>query len=486
MDLFERIWRERLLADPQLSALRARVKEKGEDWATAMLALRLAPEREIVRLLSRHTGYPGVELSKSIIPLTVVGLLPEDLVRQRRVLPVVDAHGGLVVAMADPDNRRLADEIGFSCGRKVLCHVAVPGLLASAIEGCARAKALGEKAWRGKEAWSFSPGPEGRASIVRAEPEGGQGEGELSMVVGAEVEPEKLEVVGLLDPAFDAPELPRRAPGGELARPDDARTTRKSGLGTGKVVLVVDDDPQMRVLEKKLLEPFGCALLESGDGKQALALVREARPDLVVLDGMLPGMHGFEVCRAIKGDPDLRRTAVLMISGEHTGWQVGVDISEVYGADGFFSKPFNFEHFGRAVRRLLLADSGEDAAAKARREAALAACREAASRAREGKLAQAIDLLRAATAKDPYSAEPHFYLGQLLERSGDPYRALASLQRAAELRPDLDLPLIQLGELYQKLGFRKTAREVLTRAAEMCQDGGQRAQLQEKAAKLEG
>lgn len=502
MDLFERIRREKLLSDMDLQKARSRVIASHEDWGTAIWALKLVPERAIVRLLAAHTDYPGVELGRSIMPLANLALFPEEMLRRKRVLPLVDSHGGLVLAMADPDDDALVNELAFMSGRKILRHVAIPGALKQALDQ-ALAQNPDEVFWKGREVWQLSPGPEGRVAVVhpdeRPAPPASAREGmpeidleasdedaSLPIVLGREIDPDapgELELVGLLDPAFEVQELPPRPAAPKS--PSDAKTTQRLGLGAGKVVLIVDDDEAMRSLHKKVLEPFGCALLETGDGKEALALARDARPDLMILDAMLPGMHGFEVCRAIKGDPELRRTAVLIVSGIHTRWNVGVDVAEVYGADGFFAKPFRVDELGRAVRRcLMLGGGGEEALAKARRQAALDACREAAARGKAGKLREAVDLLRSATAKDPYSVEPHFYLGQALRAAGEPYQALASLERAVDLRPDHDQPLVALGDLYKQLGFRKTALQVFQRALEVCTEPRRRAHVEEQVREL--
>jgi len=255
-------------------------------------------------------------------------------------------------------------------------------------------------------------------------------------------------------------------------------------VGAGKTVLVVDDDREMRQMEVKIVEPMGCALLETGDGKEALALAREVRPNVVLLDAMLPGMHGFEVCRAIKGDPDLRHTGIVMISGIYTGWRIGADLKEAYGADYFFEKPFRVGEVSRAIRVLLLGGVGGDAHTRARRQEALETCREALVRAQAGRHQEAIGLLNAAVHKDPFSAEPHFLLGQVLRQAGQPYQAVAALERAAELRPDLDQTLTILGDLYLTLGFRKTARDVFKRALDACADVARGQQIQARLSQL--
>ncbi|MFZ5471331.1 MAG: response regulator [Myxococcota bacterium] len=486
MDFFERLRQVRLLSDAQLQQVRQRVLSNNEDWASAICALKLVPERDVVQLLAEHSGYPGLELTRTVFPLANLALIPEELLRKKALLPVMDVEGSLLLAMAEPDDGELVAEIGFMTGRKILPHVAVRGLILAALSSCRALMDSREQFWRGREAWKLSPGPEGRASVVRAganRPPPKEDDDDIPTIVGVELE-EKLEVVGLLDPLVDSPEPLDRGRSEQPRRPVDpeaAKTTLRGSVGVGKVILVVDDEPEMRALARRIVAPFDCAVSECGNGKEALERVHELSPDLVLLDAMLPGLHGFEVCRAIKGNPALRRTKVLMMSGIHTGWKVGVDVSEVYGADGFFEKPFKVEDFTRAIRRCLMSStSGDEQIAKARRESAMATCREAAVRARAQKTSEAIELLRAAAAKDPYCAEAHFYLGQMLRANGEPYLAIASLERAAELRPDLDDPLLALGETYLRQGFRKTAVEVFQRALEVCRDPARRATIEAK------
>lgn len=78
-------------------------------------------------------------------------------------------------------------------------------------------------------------------------------------------------------------------------------------------------------------------------------------------------------------------------------------------------------------------------------------------------------LLKAAQV-DPFSAEPHLFLGQLLRSLQRPYEAVAALERAVELRPDLFRPLAELAVAYETVGFRRTASEIYTRALAVCPD----------------
>jgi len=102
------------------------------------------------------------------------------------------------------------------------------------------------------------------------------------------------------------------------------------------VVLVVDDDHTVREIVVSYLRAGGHRVLEAGDGETALRSVREDRADLVVLDLMLPGIDGLEVCRRLREDTEV---PVIMLTalGEETDRVVGLRI----GADDYVTKPFS-------------------------------------------------------------------------------------------------------------------------------------------------
>jgi tetratricopeptide (TPR) repeat protein len=123
----------------------------------------------------------------------------------------------------------------------------------------------------------------------------------------------------------------------------------------------------------------------------------------------------------------------------------------------------------KQVRDLLLPAVSETEA-KRTRSGALALCTEAAELAKDGDSEKAMAVLLKAAQIDPFSAEPHLYLGQLLRSLQRPYEAVAALERAVELRPDLFRPLAELAVAYETVGFRRTAGEIYARALEACQD----------------
>jgi CheY-like chemotaxis protein len=233
-----------------------------------------------------------------------------------------------------------------------------------------------------------------------------------------------------------------------------------------------------------LLAPIGCTVLQAANGRAALDVTREARPDLVLLDAMLPMMPGFEVCRAVKGDPVLRPTAVILASAVHRG-VVGADVKAAFGADAFLEKPYRAEEVLRTTKLLLLGPAGDPVDAAAR-TVAEAAWRKGAQLLSAGRVDEAAALLREAAAKDDLSAEPHYYLGVALVRQGLLFEAAAAFARAAELRPDVDAAHQMLAQAYEQLGFTKSAQQAWARAIETCKDEKRKSDMQVRLMQLLG
>lgn len=116
-------------------------------------------------------------------------------------------------------------------------------------------------------------------------------------------------------------------------------------------LLIVDDEQGVRALVRMTLDSGEYEIIEAQEGREAVELAREHRPDLVLLDVMLPDMSGLEVCRAIKSDPDLCGTTVVMLTARAQTSDVG-DAEEA-GADGYFTKPFSPIALTRKVHSVL-------------------------------------------------------------------------------------------------------------------------------------
>jgi len=120
---------------------------------------------------------------------------------------------------------------------------------------------------------------------------------------------------------------------------------------TKTTILVADDDLEILALVARHLERLGARVLEASDGEEALETARAEKPDLIVLDVMMPGMSGWEVCRAVREEPDLKHTKVLMLTG--IGERLNEMTSPLYGADAFLDKPFDLDELRAQVEDLL-------------------------------------------------------------------------------------------------------------------------------------
>jgi CheY-like chemotaxis protein len=103
-------------------------------------------------------------------------------------------------------------------------------------------------------------------------------------------------------------------------------------------VLVVDDEPDVLLLCRLNLQQRGHHLLEAPDGATALELAQEHRPDVIVLDLMLPGIDGYEVLEALRGDEEMARIPVLVLTAKSL--RADRERSHGLGASAFLTKPF--------------------------------------------------------------------------------------------------------------------------------------------------
>lgn len=117
------------------------------------------------------------------------------------------------------------------------------------------------------------------------------------------------------------------------------------------LILIVDDNLQNLELMQAYLESLPCRIKTATDGLEAIRMIDEETPDLVLLDIMMPRMSGFEVCRKIKTSPDTRETVVIMVTALH---EVGdYERAVECGTNDFISKPVNKLELLTRVRSLL-------------------------------------------------------------------------------------------------------------------------------------
>ncbi|MBN1360876.1 MAG: response regulator [Sedimentisphaerales bacterium] len=118
-----------------------------------------------------------------------------------------------------------------------------------------------------------------------------------------------------------------------------------------QTILVVDDEEDIRELVQLNLSREGYKTLPCETGEEALDQARSRRPDAIVLDLMLPGMDGLEVCKRLKNDPKTQQIPLIMLTakGEEADIVAGLEV----GADDYVTKPFSGKVLVARVRRLL-------------------------------------------------------------------------------------------------------------------------------------
>jgi two-component system alkaline phosphatase synthesis response regulator PhoP len=125
-----------------------------------------------------------------------------------------------------------------------------------------------------------------------------------------------------------------------------------------KTILVVDDEPKIATLARDYLEHAGFAVLTAGDGPSALTMIRQRRPDLVVLDLGLPGLDGLDVTRELRRDSSIP-IVMLTARDDEVDKLIGLEL----GADDYLTKPFSPRELVARVRAVLRrADRPPDAA----------------------------------------------------------------------------------------------------------------------------
>jgi len=118
-----------------------------------------------------------------------------------------------------------------------------------------------------------------------------------------------------------------------------------------KEILIVDDEPDVVVPIQFLMEQQGYRVMAAERGEDALDLIYHYKPDLVILDIMLPGIDGYEVCEIIRLDPNYRDVKIMFLTAK--GREVDIAKGLALGADVYLTKPFSNDELVAKVKELL-------------------------------------------------------------------------------------------------------------------------------------
>lgn len=127
-------------------------------------------------------------------------------------------------------------------------------------------------------------------------------------------------------------------------------TNMGDGIQT-PLIMLADDDAEIRRIVRRSLSSLECTIIEAKDGEEALELILNERPDLVVLDVMMPTLSGWELCKYIRTKAELADTRVVMLTA--IGKTVNEMTSPLYGADAYLDKPFDIQEIVEVVSSLL-------------------------------------------------------------------------------------------------------------------------------------
>jgi DNA-binding response OmpR family regulator len=265
------------------------------------------------------------------------------------------------------------------------------------------------------------------------------------------------------------------------------RAAHAASSGAGKLVLVVDDEDEIRSLLKRLLTQKGHRVIEADRGLLALRLVKDHVPDLIILDAMLPELHGFDIARRIKGSAKYGRIPIIMVSAVYRGWRIAEDLKQSYGIEEYLEKPFRIADVVEAVGRLL--SRGDRPSSPARDPEYLSSEAEKAlsdgiAAYKGGQIDQAIEHLKRGIGIDPLAYRLHFHLALLYGKKGQIYEGIQELERAIDLHPKHFAALKNLAVLYEKAGFKNKAIEMWERCAGAAPDDEARTAVKQHLVKL--
>ncbi|MBI5509559.1 MAG: response regulator [Deltaproteobacteria bacterium] len=432
------------------------------------------PEADVLRVLAHQTGVPAVDLPAVAVPRAALDKVPHAVAKQHVVLPLAEDGDNLLLAMANPRDQKTIDEIGFATGLKVRPHVALHLRLLDAI---AKAYANRSEVYEGPRAKGAKPGALVLVVDVPAAPP-------VSAALSAsdpiefeiDLTDEPLELVSGASPPRHGPATAVTAAATAAPAPRLSDTPAAAAVTVGrKVILVVDDEPEIQTLVVEALKSLGHELVAATRGAEALQLVKNRRPDLIILDAMLPEVHGFEICRKVKESKRFGSTPVLMVSAIYRGWRIAEDIKALYGVDSFLEKPFRINELRRQTEALLAKTPLKVSDDQLNREAV--SQYDAGVKAYQANdHATAFKALRAAETIEPFSAKIQFMLGRVLEQQGRAFQAIYHYERAIELDQSLFAATKNLALLYQAKGFRNKAVEMWER----CLKAAPTAEIQEQ------
>lgn len=392
--------------------------------ASRILARGLLSEADLVAVLAHQHGHPGVVLETSVIETTGPKLIPRAVAERHHLLPLEVTKDTIVLACTDIFDRAVFDQIRFSCGREVHLVVALEGRI------------------RAMMPLLYEAYQDGKSVVtLNAEQSDSSKEPHLDILRPKNIiqDEEALQESTLttIDTEIKAP------------------STQGSGQqrGSKPLVLVVEDDSAIRRLLVQVLTHQNCNVLEAASGRDALHKLRQDLPDLVVLDAMLPEIHGFEICSRMKESSVYSSIPVIMVSAIYKGWEHARDIQEVHKADAFIEKPFEIGYLRATVAGFLGQHAPEKTGLLHPHEAVDACRKQALAFYENDDIPSATAELERWIELDPFDSGPYLLQGNIAFQQGAFDQALRCYERATTFDPDSFSSWKNLALVHENLGF---------------------------------
>jgi CheY-like chemotaxis protein len=495
-----------VITPEQLQQVLARQASEGESRiASEILGLGLANERAIATAMARSTGSPTLVFSESTLDLAPVGLVPKAIAFQHAVLPVAMDEETVTVAAADVDSRPIFEQLGFATGRRVTAVMAVDQLLRAAIPNAYAIAEAGEKLLKGSNSPHDTPHLELARDVVEEEDQSavdfvkslsgfGERSGEYS-VLNPDPQPQTPPAATPLEHLTGDHPLPSGKALGAvqlkqmevlvLSTPAAEPHEHAQLPADKKSVYVIEDDQAIRTLIAKAMQHDGYHVLEAGTGDAGAELMRGGKPHLVILDAMLPGMHGFEICARIKGAAMFADVPVIMVSAVYRGWEQAREIQEVHGADVFLEKPFDV-HYLRKIAAQQLGEHLERVELPPDRAGQVLSIRGAVGQlAAQGRWQEALEQVSMWLALDPFDPLAHLEAGNLRSQLRDLEGAMRCYEAAVVYDRNLFQALTNLALVYERLGFRRKAADSWRQAIANAPEENTRLSIEERLIELQ-
>ena len=433
----------------------------GERLASVLVRQHILTEKFAVTYLGRQLGVPPVDLSKTEIDLSLLDVVPLDMCERNLVFPVRVEGTRLQLAMSDPMDHALVSEIEFKTGVRLAPMIALEASVKNAILEARRALKTGHRRITPNVQRPRETKPPPAPAVEAPAPAPAENVAPIPIVPLEDRERTVLETLA----------------GAPLSAPLPAPPVRVPAVEEVLTILAVDDDDQILKLMEQILQARKYRVVTASAGREALAKVKETMPDLVVLDGMLPEVHGFEICRQLKTSERFRHIPVILVSAVHIGWRFAADVKEKYGADDYIEKPFETAEFLRRVETLLnRAPAGLSPAYEA---AARQHLKEGVIALKQDKLDDAIAAFSKGLAIDQLGDLLHYYLAMTYEKRDMVFHAIDHYERAIQTNPEFYDAITALANLYQKQEFWRKAVEMWELALAATKDEAVRARIKD-------